>query len=127
MAAESLPFRRWPVLIGLAVATICGGAVAQAPKAPTPQDLQQLQAELRGRELERQELASQAETARRQISQLNLELAKLSLSEAQGQLSVNDKKMRLAKMSVQETELAVRVGANRNRLSHLLGALHQAT
>jgi len=122
MRRESLR-HRWSVIAALAVATLCGAAFAQAPKAPTPDDLARLQAELRGRELERQELASQAEAARQQISQLNLQLARLSLSEAQGQLSVNDKKLRLAQMSVQETELAVRVGANRNRLSHLLGAL----
>ena len=94
-----------------------------APSRRPSEDLNRLQQELRGRELERQELASQADAARAQISQLNLELAKLSLSEAQGQLSVNGKKLKLAQMSVQETELAVRVGANRNRLSHLLGAL----
>jgi septal ring factor EnvC (AmiA/AmiB activator) len=111
------------VLAGLAAALLCGAATAEQARAPTPQDLAKLQQELRGRELERQELQSQAEAARAQIAQLNLELAKVSLGEAQGQLSVNDKKMRLAQMSVQETELAVRVGANRNRLSHLLGAL----
>jgi septal ring factor EnvC (AmiA/AmiB activator) len=112
---------RIPLLVAFAVCA--GAASAQAPGRPTPQDLQRLQQELRGRELERQEMASQAEAARGQIAQLNLELARLSLSEAQGQLSVNDKRIRLAEMSVLETELAVRVGANSNRLSRLLGAL----
>jgi septal ring factor EnvC (AmiA/AmiB activator) len=123
MAVESPLRRHGPLAFGLALALLCGGAVAQQAKQPTPDDLNRLEQELHGRELERQELASQADAARAQIAQLNLELAKLSLNEAQGQLSVNDKKARLARMSVQETELAVRVGANRNRLSHLLGAL----
>ncbi|MDB5451488.1 MAG: family peptidase [Caulobacteraceae bacterium] len=116
--------RRLRAWTALCLAVVCAGAaIAQPPKPPTTEDLARLQQELHGRELERQELASQAEAARAQISQLNLELAKLSLSEAQGQLSVNDKRLRLSQMSVRETELAVRVGANRNRLSHLLGAL----
>jgi len=116
--------RRLRIPFVLAFAICAGAASAQAPKsAPTPQELQRLQQELRGRELERQEMASQAEAARGQIAQLNLELARLSLSEAQGQLSVNDKRIRLAEMSVLETELAVRVGSNSNRLSRLLGAL----
>lgn len=116
--------RRSRVWIGLCAAgLLAGAAAAQQPKPPTPQDLERLQQELRGRELERQEMASQAEAARAQIGELNLQLAKLSLSEAQGQLSVNGKRLRLAEMSVQETELAVRVGSNKNRLSHLLGAL----
>jgi murein hydrolase activator len=115
--------RRIRIPLLAAIAVCAGAASAQAPPRPTPQDLQRLQQELRGRELERQEMASQAEAARGQISQLNLELARLSLSEAQGQLSVNDKRIRLAEMSVLETELAVRVGANSNRLSRLLGAL----
>lgn len=110
--------------MAVAALACCGGAaIAQQPKPPTAEDLARLQQELRGRELERQELSSQAEAARAQISQLNLELAKLSLSEAQSQLSVNGKRIKLAQMSVAETDLAVRVGANRNRLSHLLGAL----
>jgi septal ring factor EnvC (AmiA/AmiB activator) len=121
--SPSLRKRRARAWIGVSLALLAGAAVAQQPKPPTPQDLERLQQELRGRELERQEMASQAEAARAQIADLNLQLAKLSLSEAQGQLSVNGKRLRLAEMSVQETELAVRVGANKNRLSHLLGAL----
>ncbi|HET9160565.1 MAG TPA: peptidoglycan DD-metalloendopeptidase family protein [Caulobacteraceae bacterium] len=115
--------RRSAVFVGVMLAALCRTAIAQQPRAPTPEDLARLQQELKSRELERQELQSQAQAARAQIGQLNLELAKLSLNEAQGQLTVNDKKMRLAQMSVQETELAVRVGANKNRLAHMLGAL----
>lgn len=97
------------------------GASAQ-PK-PTMDDLLRLQQALRGREMQRDTMQADAEAARAQIAELNTQLSALSLSQATGQLSVNDKRQHLAAMSVREAALAERVGANRNRLSRLLGAL----
>lgn len=96
-------------------------ASAQAP--PTVDELLRLQQALRGREQQRDTMQADAEAARAQIAQLNAQLSALSLSQATGQLTVNDKRQHLAAMSVREAELSERVGANRNRLSRLLGAL----
>lgn len=106
-----------------AVAIAATAANAQQPRQPSVEELMRLQQDLRGREQQRQVWASEADATRAQIGDLNEQLAALSLSQAQGQLSVNDKRLRLAGLSARETELAVRVGANRNRLSRLLGAL----
>ena len=114
---------RRPLLAAAAIVLAATAAGAQPQRQPSMEDLLRLQEDLRGRELQREEMAVEAETARAQIAELNAQLADLSLNEAQGQLTVNDKRLRLADMSVRETELSVRVGANRNRLSHLLGAL----
>lgn len=102
-----------------------GAASAQQRPAATPtiDELIRLQQDLRGREQQRQAWASEAEETRAQIAQLNADLARLSLTQAQGELSVNDKRLRLQDLSARETELSVRVGQNRNRLSRLLGAL----
>lgn len=111
------------VLAVLLIAASGASAQPQGKAKPTMDDLLRLQQALRGREQQRDTMQADAEAARAQIVQLNAQLSTLSVSQATGQLSVNDKRQRLATMSLREAELAERVGANRNRLSRLLGAL----
>lgn len=99
------------------------GATAAAAQPPSADDLQQLQQDLQGRQDQREEWRTQGEAARRELARLNTDLSNLSIAAAQGEMHVTDKKTALADLSVRETALATRVGANRNRLSRMLGAL----
>jgi murein hydrolase activator len=111
--------RAAPFLAVLIAATTAGAQPAQ--------DLARTQAEQQRREAQRGQFSAQAIAARREVAQLNAQLAELIAAEARGESSVSDKRLKLAALSVQETELSARAGANRNQLSRLLGALQMFT
>lgn len=115
--------RRLPLLAALLIAA--SAASAQAP--PSREALSRVEEEQRLREEQRDTWKTEAGAAREHIAQLNAQLAELSAAQARGEGSVSDKRLHLAALSVRETELAARAGANRNQLSHLLGALQMFT
>jgi len=114
--------RRVSLILALALAA-GSTAGAQAPAPSRSAALDKLRADQVERMARRAQWEQDAVAARREIDQLNAQLSALITSEGAGDLFVSDKRLKLASLSVRETELAARAGANRNRLSRLLGAL----
>lgn len=97
-------------------------SAALAAPAPSPA-LRQAETAQHQREQERDQALSDAEQARREIAQLEAQLAELNKAQQGGERSVSDKRLRLAALNARESELNARLGADQNRLARLLGAL----
>jgi len=99
--------------------------VASSPlAAPTLSPaLRQVEADQRQREQDRDRALADAAQARREIAQLDAQLAELDRAEQSGERSVSDKRLRLAALNVRENELDARLGGDQNQLARLLGAL----
>jgi len=104
------------ILFGL----IASAALAAPASSPA---LRQVEADQRQREQDRDRALADAEAARRDIAQLEAQLAELDKAEQSGERSVSDKRLRLAALNARESELNARLGGDQNRLAHLLGAL----
>jgi septal ring factor EnvC (AmiA/AmiB activator) len=104
---------------------LCGliaTVAAAAPPASSPA-LRQVETDQRQREEDRDHALADADTSRREIAQLEAQLAELDRAEQGGERSVSDKRLRLAALNVRENDLNARLGGDRNRLARLLGAL----
>jgi septal ring factor EnvC (AmiA/AmiB activator) len=104
---------------------LCGLIATVAPAAPPASSpaLRQVEADQRQREEDRDHALADAETARREIAQLEGQLGELDRAEQGGERSVSDKRLRLAALNVRENDLKARLGGDRNQLARLLGAL----
>jgi len=99
---------------------LASGALAAPTSSPA---LRQVEADQRQREQDRDRALADAAQARREIAQLDAQLAELDKAEQGGERSVSDKRLRLAALNVRESELNARLGGDQNRLARLLGAL----
>ena len=111
--------RRLAPSLGLCVliATAAGAASTPSPA------LRQVEADQRQREQDRDRALGDADAARREIAQLEAQLAELDKAEQSGQRSVSEKRLRLAALNARERELDARLGGDQNQLARLLGAL----
>jgi murein hydrolase activator len=109
----------------LALCLCLGGLVATAAEAAPASSpaLRAVEADQRQREGERDRALADAEAARREIAQLEAQLAELDKAEQGGQRSVSEKRLRLAALNARENDLNARLGGDRAKLARLLGAL----
>lgn len=108
---------RLAVLSLLAVAGVAVGAPTRAP------ELRQVETDQHEREQQRDIARAEAEAARVEAAQLEAQLAELMAGERSGEKAVSGKRLELAALSVREAELDARLGGNQGRLTRLLGAL----
>jgi septal ring factor EnvC (AmiA/AmiB activator) len=103
---------------------LCGLLATAALAAPAPSPaLRQVESDQRRREQDRDRALADADAARRQIAQLQAQLAELEAAERNGEQSVSDQRLRLAALNVRESELRARLNGERDRLARLLSAL----
>jgi septal ring factor EnvC (AmiA/AmiB activator) len=107
-----------PVLIA---ASLAGAAFAAVPTVSPA--LRELEADQRDREAARDAAKAQADSARAEIAQLNAELQALGPAQQKGEQTVSEKRLKLAALNVREADLDARLGGDRARMAHLLGAL----
>jgi septal ring factor EnvC (AmiA/AmiB activator) len=106
---------------GLILCGLIATAATAAP--PSSSALRQVESAQLQREQDRDRALADADAARRQIAQLQAQLAELGAAEHNGERSVSDQRLRLAALNVRESELGARLGGERSRLARLLGAL----
>lgn len=103
---------------------LCAAIASAALAAPASNPaLRQVEADQRQREQDRDNALADAGAARREIAQLEAQLAELDRAEQNGERSVSDKRLRLAALNARENELNARLGGDQSRLARLLGAL----
>ena len=103
---------------------LCGLIATAAIGAPAPSPaLRQVEADQRQKEQERDAALADAESARREIAQLQAQLSEFDAAQQGGQKSVSDKRLRLAALNAREADLDGRLGGDQARLARLLGAL----
>jgi septal ring factor EnvC (AmiA/AmiB activator) len=105
----------------LCVCALTASAVLAGPA--TNPALRQVESDQRGREQDRDRALADADSARREIAQLQAQLAELDKAEQGGERSVSDKRLRLAALNARENDLNARLGGDRTKLARLLGAL----
>lgn len=117
-------FRRAATVTATAVVFLAVSAQGAAPPHASGRDeLNQVEADRKSREQERDALRVQAADARKEIAGLQRQLVALAADQAKGERDVADKRRRLDTLNAQEAELTTRMGRNRAELARLLGAL----
>ena len=102
--------------------TIALLAAADGTAAPARRAAE-LRGELQAKSQVRDDDKAQADSLRRQIAQLNAQLAELKSVAASGAKGLAGKRAQLAALNAQDAALSADMGANRAALAHLLGAL----
>ena len=98
-------------------------AAAPAYAAPTPAELNKVEADQREREQERDVARAQSQDAAKAVADLQRQLVDLAAAQTKGEREVKGKRETLAQLNLRETALTAKMGDNRHQLARLLGAL----